>query len=110
MKIKLTPKEAQTLQNIASSIDEEIVEDITEAMKDNKLIKIETSLNGVTIKIDSKYTEDFLSVYGKFAKLFIPQVKTMYETVVLFQQEIQEVIEEHTTEQETEESEGEDNG
>lgn len=106
MKIKLTPKEAQTLQNIASSIDEEIVEDITEAMKDNKLIKIETSLNGVTIKIDSKYTEDFLSVYGKFIKILIPQIKTMYETITLFQEEIEEVIEKHTEE----ESEGEDNG
>jgi RNA-binding protein YhbY len=109
MKIKLTPKEAQTLQNIASSIDEEVVEEITEVMKDNKLIKIEVLPTGVTIKIDSDYTEEFLSVYGKFIKLIVPQIKTMYETVILFQEEAEKVIEKYT-EEETEESEGEDNG
>lgn len=109
MKIKLTAKEAQTLNNIASSIDEKTLEEITEAIKDNKLIKIETLPTGVTIKIDSDYTEEFLSVYGKFIKLIVPQIKTMYETFIVFQEEIEEVIEKHI-EEETKESEGEDNG
>jgi hypothetical protein len=108
MQIKLTAKEAEQLKEIVSSVDEDALEDITEAIKDNKLIKTKLSPAGIVIKINSDYTEDFLSVYGKFIKILIPQAKTMYETVILFQEEIEEVIEKHT-EEETEESEGEEN-
>jgi hypothetical protein len=106
MQIKLTTKEAEQLKEIIASVDEDTLDDIVDSLKENKLIKFRMSPTGITIKIDSDYIEEFLSVYGKFVKILIPQAKTMYETFILFQEEIEEVIEKHIEK----ESEGEDNG
>lgn len=104
MKISLTPKEAEQLKEIVSSVDEDILEDIVDSLN-SKLVKTKLSPTGVVIKINPNYTEDFLAMYGKFMKLIVPQIKAVYETVIVFQQEAEKIFEKHTEEETKEEVE-----
>lgn len=35
---------------------------------------------------------DFLTVYGKYIRLLVPQIKTLHETVKLLQEETESVV------------------
>ena len=56
----------------------------------NLLIKFADSL-----KVNEDYIEDFLDLYGKYIGLLIPQIKALYETVKIFQEEAEDVIQKY---------------
>lgn len=98
MKISLNNQEAKAFVNIACAVESNI-EELKELVKDNKVITFDIHSNGsVDIDINSDYTVEFLSVYQKYIGLAVDQLKALYKTITLFQQEAEEVISKYALE------------
>ena len=100
MIMNFTRKEVKELRLIANATERDGFNKLKEALDNNKLISYSPTITGVEIKIKPEYMEDFLSVYGKFTGLFINQLRALYETVQVFQQEVDCVFKKHTEEEE----------
>lgn len=111
MKISLSYKEARALKDIMESIEEGSVKDLTDSLKNNKLIKVDFDVlaGAIVVEVNEDYTAEFLEVYGKYLDVLVSQAKTMYKTVVLLTEEAEKVVVKHViknaekTEENTEE-------
>ena len=91
MKICIEKKEAKALCEVMDKVKEGASEEVKEAFKNakqTKALKINVNLSGnVEIEISDEYMAEFLSVYGKYIGIIIPQIKVLFETVKTFQEE-----------------------
>ena len=91
MKICIGKREAKALCKIMDNVKEGASEEIKEAFKNakqTKALKINVNLSGnVEIEISEEYMEEFISLYGKYMSIMIPQVKALLETAKMFQEE-----------------------
>ena len=93
MKICITKKEAKSLLNIMDKVEDGASVEFKKALKDTKAVKFHVNLTGdVEVNVNEDYMEDFLDLYGKYIGLLVPQVKALYETVKMFQEEAEDVI------------------
>ena len=107
MKISLSYKEARALKDIMEAVEEGSVEDLTESLKNNKLIKVNCDVlaSAIVVEVDEEYSVEFLEVYGKYLDVLISQAKTMYKTMILLTEEAERVIVKHTVKNAKEETE-----
>lgn len=91
MKICIEKKEVKALCEVMDKVKEGASEEIKEAfknIKETKALKIHVNLSGnVEIEISDEYMAEFLSVYGKYIGIIIPQIKALFETIKTFQEE-----------------------
>ena len=93
MKIQLTPKEIKNTLAIMDKVESGASIEFKKAIKDTKAVKWHLSTSGIVdIEINEEYMSDFLTVYGKYIGLLVPQIKTLYETVKLLQEEAESVV------------------
>lgn len=93
MIITLTRQEVTSLMNVMNAVEENGSNELKEMLKDNKIISYKVGLTGsVEVQIKPEYMEEFLAVYEKFIGLFVSQAKALYESVCLFQQEAEQVV------------------
>lgn len=93
MKIQLTSKEIKNTLAIMDKVESGASMEFKKAIKDTKAVKWHFGASGtVDIEINEKYMSDFLTVYGKYIGLLVPQIKTLYETVKLLQEETESVV------------------
>lgn len=93
MKIQLTQKEVKNTLAIMDKVEDDASVEFKKAIKDTKAVKWHLGASGtVDIEISEEYMSDFLTVYGKYIGLLVPQIKTLYETVKLFQEEAESVV------------------
>ena len=93
MKICITKKEVKSLLNVMDKIEDGASVEFKKALKDTKAVKFHVNLTGdVEVNVNEDYMEDFLDLYGKYIGLLVPQVKALYETVKMFQEEAEDVI------------------
>lgn len=105
MIITLTKQEFTSLMNVIDTIEGNGSNKLKKTLKDNKIVVYRiTSVGLVEIQISSEHTEDFLAICEKFIGLFTSQTKALYESVCLFQQETELIIDKYTKEK-TEEKE-----
>lgn len=93
MKIQLTKKEVKNTLAIMDKVEDGASVEFKKAIKDTKAVKWHIGLTGdVDIEINEEYMSEFLAVYGKYIGLLVPQIKSLYETVKLFQEDAESVI------------------
>ena len=94
MKIQLTSKEIKNTLAIMDKVESGASMEFKKAIKDTKAIKwsLSASSGTVDIEINEEYMSDFLTVYEKYIRLLVPQIKTLYETVKLFKEETESVV------------------
>ena len=93
MKICITKKEVKSLLNVMDKVEDGASVEFKKALKDTKAVKFHINLTGdVEVNVNEDYMEDFLDLYGKYIGLLVPQVKALYETVKMFQEEAEDVI------------------
>lgn len=93
MKIILTKKETKSLLNIMESVESGSVTDIKKSFKDNSKISYHIlSDKCIELDVNPDYVEDFLKLYEKFIPIFVPQVKALYSTALLFENEVSTII------------------
>ena len=93
MKICITKKEVKSLLNVMDKVEDGASVEFKKALKDTKAVKFHVNLTGdVEVNVNEDYMEDFLDLYGKYIGLLVPQVKALYETVKMFQEEAEDVI------------------
>ena len=93
MKIQLTSKEIKNTLAIMDKVESGASIEFKKAIKDTKAVKWHLGTSGIVdIEINEEYMSDFLTVYGKYIRLLVPQIKTLYETVKLFQEETESVV------------------
>ena len=93
MKICITKKEVKSLLNIMDKVEDGASVEFKKALKDTKAVKFHVNITGdVDVDVNEDYMEDFLDLYGKYIGLLVPQVKALYETVKMFQEETEDVI------------------
>ena len=94
MKIQLTSKEIKNTLAIMDKVESGASMEFKKAIKDTNAIKwyLSASSGTVDIEINEEYMSDFLTVYGKYIGLLVPQIKTLYETVKLLQEETESVV------------------
>ena len=93
MKICITKKEIKSLLNIMDKVEDGASVEFKKALKDTKAVKFHVNITGdVDVDVNEDYMEDFLDLYGKYIGLLVPQVKALYETVKMFQEETEDVI------------------
>ena len=96
MKICIEKREAKALCKVMDNVKEGASEEIKEAFKNakqTKALKINVNLSGdVEVEISDEYMAEFISVYGKYMGIIIPQIKVLFETVKTFQEEAFEVV------------------
>ena len=96
MKICITKKEVKSLLNIMDKVEDGGAVELKKALKDTKAVKFHVNLTGdVEVNVNEDYMEDFLDLYGKYIGLLVPQVKALYETVKMFQEETEDVIQKY---------------
>ena len=91
MKICIEKREAKALCKVMDNVKEGASEEIKEAFKNakqTKALKINVNLSGnIEIEISDEYMTEFISVYGKYIGIIIPQIKVLFETIKTFQEE-----------------------
>ena len=91
MKICIGKREAKALCKVMDNVKEGSAEEIREAFKNakqTKALKINVNLSGdVEVEISDEYMAEFISVYGKYMSIIIPQIKALFETAKMFQEE-----------------------
>ena len=93
MKIQLTSKEIKNTLAIMDKVESGASIEFKKAIKDTKAVKWHLGASGIVdIEINEEYMSDFLTVYGKYIRLLVPQIKTLYETVKLLQEETESVV------------------
>ena len=93
MKIQLTSKEIKNTLAIMDKVESGASIEFKKAIKDTKAVKWQLGASGIVdIEINEEYMSDFLTVYGKYIGLLVPQIKTLYETVKLLQEETESVV------------------
>ena len=93
MKIQLTSKEIKNTLAIMDKVESGASIEFKKAIKDTKAVKWYLGASGIVdIEINEEYMSDFLTVYGKYIGLLVPQIKTLYETVKLLQEETESVV------------------
>lgn len=93
MKIQLTSKEIKNTLAIMDKVESGASMEFKKAIKDTKAVKWRLGASGIVdIEINEEYMSDFLTVYGKYIGLLVPQIKTLYETVKLLQEEAESVV------------------
>lgn len=100
MIITLTRQEVISLMKVMDTVEENGSNELKEMLKDNKIISYKVGLTGsVEIQVKPEYMEEFLAVYEKFIGLFVSQTKALYESVCLFKQEAQQVVNKYAGEE-----------
>ena len=93
MKIQLTSKEIKNTLAIMDKVENGASMEFKKAIKDTKAVKWRLGASDIVdIEINEEYMSDFLTVYGKYIGLLVPQIKTLYETVKLLQEEAESVV------------------
>ena len=93
MKICITKKEAKSLLNIMDKVEDGASVEFKKALKDTKAVKFHVNLTGnIEINVNEDYMEEFFDLYGKYVGLLVHQIKALYETVKMFQEEAEDVI------------------
>ncbi len=93
MKIQLTKKEVKNTLAIMDKVEDGASVEFRKALKDTKSVKWHVGLSGdVEVEISEEYMSEFLAVYGKYIGLLVPQLKALYETIKLFQEDAESVI------------------
>lgn len=96
MKICIAKKEVKSLLNVMDKVEDGASVEFKKALKDTKSIKFHINLTGdVEVEVSEDYMEEFLDLYGKYIGLLIPQVKALYETVKMFQEEAEDIIQKY---------------
>ena len=93
MKIQLTSKEIKNTLAIMDKVESGASIEFKKAIKDTKAVKWHLGASRIVdIEINEEYISDCLTVYGKYIGLLVPQIKTLYETVKLLQEETESVV------------------
>ena len=93
MKIQLTSKEIKNTLAIMDKVESGAFIEFKKAIKDTKAVKWHLGASSIVdIEINEEYMSDFLTIYGKYIGLLVPQIKTLYETVKLLQEETESVV------------------
>ena len=93
MKICITKKEVKSLLNVMDKVEDGASAEFKKALKDTKAVKFHVNLTGdVEVNVNEDYMEEFFNLYGKYIGLLIPQIKALYETVKMFQEETEVVF------------------
>lgn len=99
MKICIEKKEVKALCEVMNKVKEgsaEEIKDMFKNIKETKALKININLSGnVEIEISDEYMAEFLSVYGKYIGIIIPQIKALFETVKTFQEESLKIVDKY---------------
>lgn len=96
MKIQVTKKEVKSLLGIMDKVEDGASVEFRKALKDTKAVKWHVGLTGdVEIEINEDYMAEFLDLYGKYIGLLVPQIKALYETVKMFQEDAETVVQKY---------------
>lgn len=96
MKIYIAKKEVKSLLNIMDKVEDGASVEFKKALNDTKAVKFHVNLTGdVEVDVNEDYMEEFLDLYGKYIGLLIPQIKALYETAKMFQEEAEDVIQKY---------------
>lgn len=103
MVIKFSKQEIAELQNVMENAEQGSVEELQSLVKDTNLVKfrlhpIEKSLEVI---INEDYMVDFLQVYGRFVPLFVSQTKALFETIKLFNEEAETIVNKYLEQEES---------
>ena len=97
MKVTFTRKEARELKNLMNSVEETPTKSFLDLIKDNKLISYTVSEGEteITFEIKPEYMVDYLRTVKKFIRIIVNQARSLYETFVLMQESIDNVVSKH---------------
>lgn len=107
MQIKLSYKEAFSIENVLRSLDENMLKELKK-FKNTKGVKVATSGGDVVIDIAPECVGDIMNIYGKYLCVLLNQTKALVKTCMNYFEELEEVVTKYSEEikEENEEKKG----